>query len=92
VVTTDKLMTVLSTKGRVILPKSIRQNRKWPAGTRLTAEESSDGILLKAAPVFPPTRPEDFGSLPYQGRPKSIEEMDAAIAVEVKRRHAGDRS
>jgi AbrB family looped-hinge helix DNA binding protein len=92
VAASDKLMTVVSTRGQVTLPKAIRHKRNWPAGTRLIVEETSGGILLKAAPVFPPTRPEDvFGSLPYQGSPKSVEEMHAAIAEEVKRRHAGDR-
>jgi AbrB family looped-hinge helix DNA binding protein len=93
VAASDKLMTVVSAKGQVILPKAIRQTRNWLAGTRLIVEETTDGILLKAAPVFPPTRPEDvFASLPYQGTPKSVEEMNAAIAEEVKRRHDPDRS
>jgi AbrB family looped-hinge helix DNA binding protein len=88
----DKPMTIVSTKGQVILPKAISQNRNWPAGTRLIVVETTDGILLKAAPVFPPAWPEDvFASLPYQGTPKSVEEMNAAIAGEMKRRHAGDR-
>jgi AbrB family looped-hinge helix DNA binding protein len=92
VAASDKPMTIVSTKGQVILPKAIRQNRNWPAGTRLIVEETTGGILLKAAPVFPPTRPEDvFASLPYQGTPKSVGEMNAAITEEVRRRHAGDR-
>jgi hypothetical protein len=42
----------------------------------------------KTAPVFAPTLPEDvFGMLQYDGPPKTLEEMDAAIAEEVKRRH-----
>ena len=37
--------------------------------------------------VFPVTRPEDvFGFLRYNGPPKSIEEMDAAVLEEAKRR------
>jgi hypothetical protein len=39
-------------------------------------------------PVFPPTRPEDvFGMLKYKGKPKTLKEMDDAIAAEVRRRH-----
>jgi hypothetical protein len=42
--------------------------------------------------VFAPTRPEDVrGSLRYEGPPKTIEEMDAGIVAEVKRRHARGR-
>jgi AbrB family looped-hinge helix DNA binding protein len=89
---TDRLTTTLSTKGQVILPKAIRDQRQWSAGTRLMVEDTKDGVLLKAAPIFAPTRPEDvFASLPHRGPPKSLEEMDAGIAAEVKRRHARDR-
>ncbi len=88
----DKLTTVVSTKGQVILPKAIRQRRDWRAGTRLVVEERPDGVLLRRARVFPETRPEEvFGSLRYEGPAKTIEEMDAAIAAEVKRRHARGR-
>jgi AbrB family looped-hinge helix DNA binding protein len=86
----ERLMTVVSTKGLVILPKLIRQHRRWAAGTRLVVEETPEGVLLKAAPVFAATRPEDvFGSLPSQV-PKTLEDMDASIVAEAKRRHARD--
>jgi uncharacterized protein with PIN domain len=50
------------------------------------------GVLLEAAPVFALTRPEDVaGMLAYQGPPKTIEEMDAAIAAAVARRRARGR-
>jgi AbrB family looped-hinge helix DNA binding protein len=87
----ERLMTVVSTKGQVILPKSIRQHRHWDPGTRLVVEETPEGVLLKAAPVFAPTRPDDvYGSLPYQGPPKTLEDMEASIVAEAKRRHARD--
>lgn len=35
---TDKLTTIVSTKGQVILPSAIRRSRDWKAGTRLTVE------------------------------------------------------
>jgi AbrB family looped-hinge helix DNA binding protein len=89
---TEKLTTVVSTKGQVILPKAIRQRRDWPAGTRLVVEETPDGVLLRRARVFPETRPEDVrGMLAYKGKRKTLEEMDAAIVAEVKRRHARGR-
>ena len=79
--------TIISTKGQVILPKAIRELRHWPAGTRLTVESTSDGVLLRPAASFPPTSIEEvFGSLAYAGKAKSIEEMDAAVAAEAKRR------
>jgi AbrB family looped-hinge helix DNA binding protein len=88
----SKLTTVVSTKGQVILPKAIRESRKWNAGTQLTVEDTSEGVLLKPAALFPETRPEDvFGCLKYRGRPKTIDEMNEGIGAEVKRRHARHR-
>ena len=87
-----KPTTVVSTKGQVILPAAIRRRRNWNAGTRLTLEETEDGIFLKAAPLFLPTTPEQvFGCLSYQGTPKSLQEMQDGIAAEVRRRHARGR-
>jgi AbrB family looped-hinge helix DNA binding protein len=82
-----KPTTTVSTKGQVILPKAIRDNRKWGAGTRLVVEETADGVLLRAARLFPETRMEDLaGSLRYSGPPLTLEEMDAAVTEEARRR------
>ncbi|MER9961027.1 AbrB/MazE/SpoVT family DNA-binding domain-containing protein [Mesorhizobium sp. M0045] len=87
----EKLVTTVSTKGQVVLPSSIRKRREWDAGTRLLVEDTPDGVLLKPAPVFAETRPQDvFGSLRYSGRPKTLEEMDAGVLAEARRRHARD--
>lgn len=87
----EKLVTTVSTKGQVILPSSIRKRREWDAGTRLLVEDTPEGVLLKPAPVFAETRPEEvFGSLRYSGRPKTLEEMDAGVLAEARRRHARD--
>lgn len=83
----DGLTTVISTKGQVILPKTIRDQRHWPAGMRLSVESTADGVLLKPAPAFPASTVEAvFGSLAYTGKAKTIEEMDAAVVAEAKRR------
>jgi AbrB family looped-hinge helix DNA binding protein len=88
----ETLTTTVSTKGQVILPKAIRQRRHWEPGTRLVVEDTPDGVLLKLAPVFAPTRPEDVaGMLVYRGPPKTLEEMDTAITAEVTRRRARGR-
>jgi AbrB family looped-hinge helix DNA binding protein len=80
-------MTVISTKGQVILPKAIRDQRHWPAGTRLTVEDTPDGVLLKPAPLFPRKSVDEvFGSLAYTGAALSVDEMNAAVAAEAKRR------
>ncbi len=82
-----RLTTVISTKGQVILPKAIRDQRHWPAGMRLTVENTAEGVLLKPTPVFPASSIDAvFGSLPHQGPALSIEDMDEAISREAKRR------
>ncbi|HEX6833131.1 MAG TPA: hypothetical protein VF132_06315 [Rudaea sp.] len=88
----EKLTTTVSTKGQVILPKAIRSKRHWSAGTKLVVEETPEGVLLKAAPLFKPTQIKDvYGASSYKGPPVSIEQMDAAIEAEVRRRHARGR-
>jgi AbrB family looped-hinge helix DNA binding protein len=87
-----KLSTTLSTKGRVVLPAGIRRRRNRNPGTRLTVEETADGVLLKPAPLFPPTVPEQvFGCLHYQGKPKTLQEIREGIAGETRRRYARGR-
>ncbi len=88
----QKLTTTVSTKGQVILPKAIREQRHWQAGTELVVEDTPEGVLLTAKPAFAPTRPKDvFGSLTCKGPARSLGDMDAGIAAEAKRRHARNR-
>ncbi len=83
----EKTATTVSTKGQVILPKAIRDQRRWLPGTRLTVENTPEGVLLKPAPVFEPTRLDAvFGSLAHSGKAVTLEEMDAAVAAEARRR------
>ncbi|MBX4955249.1 AbrB/MazE/SpoVT family DNA-binding domain-containing protein [Rhizobium lentis] len=84
----ESSITTISTKGQVILPKAVRQRREWEAGTRLIVEETPEGVLLKQAPAFAPTDPSDvFGMLPFSGKPKTLEDMEAGIWAEAHRRH-----
>jgi AbrB family looped-hinge helix DNA binding protein len=86
----ERLTTVVSTKGQVILPKTVREHRNWPAGTKLVVEEVGEGVLLKRAPLFEATQMTDvFGRLTTDGRARTVEEMNAAVIAEA-RNHAGD--
>ena len=77
--------TVLSSKGQVIIPKPIREARHWGPGQRLEVVESKEGILLKPANPFPPTTIEEVsGCLDYQGKAKTLAEMETAIAKGVR--------
>jgi AbrB family looped-hinge helix DNA binding protein len=92
--------TRLSTKGQIILPKGIRTSRAWKPGTEFTVEETRDGVLLKPVRDEKPATLDEVAGylgrvLAEQGRkperPITIEEMDEAIAAEVRRRHARGR-
>lgn len=86
---TPKPTTTVSTKGQVILPKAVRERRKWTAGTRLVIEETPEGVLLKPAPIFKRTTIDEvYGILKYDGPPHTIEEMNEAVLAEAKRRYA----
>ena len=85
------MTTKLSTKGQVILPKSIRNQKNWEPGMRLRVENTLEGVLLKPMPAIEQTRPEEvFGMLNFQGATKSLTEMDAGVLEEARRCHAGD--
>ena len=80
--------TRLSTKGQIILPKSIRVSRDWKPGTPFTIEEAGDGVLLRPATHFPATSlAEVAGCLRSNRKAKTLAEMRAAVGREVLRRH-----
>ncbi len=84
--------TRLSTKGQIVLPKSIRLSRAWQPGTEFTVEETGDGILLRPAERFPDSNLEDVaGCLRTKRKPATPAQMAAAIRDEVKRRHDSGR-
>lgn len=77
---TAKSSTVVSTKGQVILPKALRDQNNWGPGTRLVVEQTDEGLLLRKAPHFKPTRIEDVvGMVRYTGPTVTIEQMDQAV-------------
>jgi AbrB family looped-hinge helix DNA binding protein len=69
--------TKLSSKGQVVLPKSVRDQHGWGEGTEFVVESTAHGVLLRRV----------FGSLPYRGKPKSLSDFDAGIRREIRRRH-----
>ena len=46
----ERITTVISTKGQVILPKMIRDQRHWTVGTKLVVEDTPDGVLFESTP------------------------------------------
>lgn len=77
--------TRLSSKGQVILPKSIRTSHNWEPGVEFAVEDTPEGVLLRPIGPFAPTRLEDVvGCTGYGGPAKTLEDMDAAIAARAR--------
>lgn len=79
--------TRLSSKGQVIIPKEVRDRHGWTPGVELEVEDHKEAVVLRLARPFPRTTvAEVYGCLKYRGKPLTIEQMDAAIAREIRRR------
>ncbi|HFC12172.1 MAG TPA: AbrB/MazE/SpoVT family DNA-binding domain-containing protein [Anaerolineae bacterium] len=72
--------TTVSSRGQVVIPKSIRKDYEWGAGVVLELERHEGGIFLREKNPFPPTTLDDIvGFLQHDGPAITIEEMDKAI-------------
>ena len=79
--------TKLSSKGQVIIPKTIRESHHWKSGTEFVIENTPAGILLKPRKLFTPTRlAEGLGCAGYKGPAKTLREMVEGIDTDLKRR------
>lgn len=69
-------ITTLSSKGQVVIPKEIRDELNWDAGTQITLVSSASGVMLKAVPKKTGRKLADLiGLLKHQGTPLSTEEL-----------------
>ena len=86
--------TVVSSKGQVIIPKSVRDERRWAAGTRLEVRDTPEGVLLTRLSTGTKT-PLGPGlaaireRVAYRGPARTVEEMNAAVLREAARRKPG---
>ena len=79
----------LSEKGQIIIPEQLRQAQSWATGQELTLLETTDGILLRKKTPFSSTSIEEVaGCLSYQGKAKSLADMQSAIKRGVEARFA----
>ena len=72
--------TTLSSKGQVIIPKSLRNQYKWSTGQKLLVIDKGNGIFLKPKRPFIQSSLNDVaGCLKHEGQPKSLKDMEQAI-------------
>ncbi len=80
----------MSTKGQIVIPRELRERLGWGEGTRLEVLSQGGGVVLRPARAFPAVSVDDLvGCLPYEGPPRSVEEMDAAVAQGLARAARG---
>ena len=68
--------TKLSSKGQIVLPKSIRQAHHWETGIEFVIEDIPEGILLRPLKNYQTTDwSELVGSGHYKGLPKTDKQI-----------------
>ena len=82
-------VTLLSSKGQVIIPKALRDAHHWQAGTRLEVLDTAEGVLFKPVMARQTTAlPQGLEAirrrLDYKGPTVSLEDMNAAVLQESK--------
>jgi len=66
----------LSSKGQVVIPKEIRDELHWDAGTQIALVSSASGVTLKAVPKKTGRKLADLiGIFKQEGPPLSIEAL-----------------
>jgi AbrB family looped-hinge helix DNA binding protein len=72
------LTTRLSTKGQVVIPRAVRERRRWRPGQPLEIVETDDGVLLRSKPDAGSVRKalDRLGqALDYQGPAVPVERL-----------------
>lgn len=77
----------LSSKGQLVIPKTIREQHHWLPGTEFIIYETGSGITLEPAIKEKSiTIDAVFGCLQHSGKPVSVEDMHDAILAGIKAR------
>jgi AbrB family looped-hinge helix DNA binding protein len=77
----------MSTKGQVVLPKSVRERHGWKAGEKFVVEDQPEGVFLRRVEQQAHTRYEDVaGCLSPAKRRVSIDEIGGVSGDYVRKR------
>ena len=82
------ISTKLSSKGQIIIPKTIRSGHCWKTGQEFIVINQKDAIILKPKAPFPETKLDNVaGFLTHNGDPLSLEDLDKAIRMGIEREY-----
>ena len=74
------LLTKMSSKGQVVIPRDIRTAHAWEPGLEFEVEDSPEGVLLRPRARFPETGVADvIGCAGYVGPRRTLTEMRHAV-------------
>jgi AbrB family looped-hinge helix DNA binding protein len=85
--------TKVSAKGQVVIPKAVRDELDWPAGTRLQVETVGDAVTLRPIRGRHGTLTvEEFVARhrKYDGPPLSLEEIERRTSQGMKARFTSE--
>jgi AbrB family looped-hinge helix DNA binding protein len=78
------VITKLSSKGQIVIPKEIRDELHWEAGMQLSLVATGGAVSLRAMPTKTGRNLGDLiGLLKHEGVPVSIEELCKPVDVGV---------
>ena len=88
--------TVMSSKGQIVVPKSVRDAHGWGEGTEFEITDAGGTMTLKAVdapdPRFPPVDWDDFVAMrPKIDRFPTDEEIERTLLAEAGRRFDANR-
>ncbi|MEX6776700.1 AbrB/MazE/SpoVT family DNA-binding domain-containing protein [Limnospira fusiformis] len=70
----------VSETGQIIIPPEMPKLYRLEVGTEIILTDTGKGILIQPKPPFHPTTLNEVaGCLKYNGSPKTLEDMEAAI-------------
>lgn len=79
--------TTLSSRGQIVIPKVLRESKRWHVGTTFVVEEIPQGILLKPVTTFVPSELESvMGCTAYCGPALSQDDIDRALDADAAQR------
>lgn len=78
--------TALSSRGQIVILRTLRESRQRHARTSFVVEEVPQSILLEPVSTFMPSRLQDvMGCTVYRGPALSQADIDAALSADVAR-------
>jgi len=83
--------TRLSSKGQVVIPKSVREAHDWEPGQEFEIIENNDSVVLRPKKPFPKTTFEQVvGCANYDGPRVSTEQLTGTHALRLKQQREQD--